>query len=160
GTLLRGFQRHGVRAVGIDPARNLAPFTAADGIERYVDLFTEETAAQIAARWGQAAVITGTNTFPHIQDLADFIAGGKSVLRPGGVLVLEMHYLLDLVEQMAFDTIYHEHVSYWALGPMEKLFARHGMAVIDAQRVPLHHGQLRVHLQRAGEAGVKPSVQE
>jgi SAM-dependent methyltransferase len=160
GTLLRGFQRCGVRAVGVDPASNLAAFTADDGIERYVELFTAESAARIAARSGQATLVTVTNTFPHLQNLTDFIAAVKTVLRPGGALVVEMHYLLDLIEQIAFDTVYHEHVSYWALGPMQTLFERHGMKVVDATRVPLHHGQLRVHVQRAGEGDEKPAVRE
>jgi len=159
GTLLRGFKRHGVRPLGVDPAQNLADLAAADNIERCVDLFTGETAKEIVSNWGNAALVTATNTFPHIQDLSDFIGGIKTVLRPGGVLVLEMHYLLDLIEQVAFDTIYHEHVSYWALGPMSELFARHGMAVVDAERLSLHHGQLRVHVQRQGEGESQPSVE-
>lgn len=159
GTLLHGFKRHGVRLLGVDPAANLAAFAAADRIERYVDLFTAENARVVAHRWGRAGLVTATNTFPHIQELGDFIAGIETVLRPGGVLVLEMHYLLDLVEQVAFDTIYHEHVSYWALTPMAELFARHGMAIVDAERVPLHHGQLRVHVQRQGEGVALPSVE-
>ena len=110
------------------------------------------------ARWGRASVITATNTFPHIPDLADFITGIKTALAPGGAFVIEAHYLVDLVEQVAFDTIYHEHVSYWALGPMIHLFARHGMAVVDAERLPLHHGQLRASVQRKGEGSVRPSV--
>ena len=72
---------------------------------------------------GEAAVITATNTFPHIPDLQDFIEGIKTALAPGGVFVIEAHYLVDLLEQVAFDTIYHEHVSYWALRPMRFLFA-------------------------------------
>jgi hypothetical protein len=71
-----------------------------------------------------------------------------------------MHYLLDLIEQVAFDTIYHEHVSYWALGPMKRLFETNGMSVVDAERVPLHHGQLRVHVQRQGEGSVQSGVAE
>lgn len=161
-TLLRGFQRRGVRPLGVDPAANLAALSAAehpdDDIDRCVDLFGETSARSIAERCGAAALITATNTFPHIQDLEDFIAGVKAVLRPGGALVLEMHYLLDLIEQVAFDTIYHEHVSYWALGPMAQLFERHGMVVVDAERVALHHGQLQVHVQRQGECQVQPSV--
>jgi SAM-dependent methyltransferase len=160
GTLLRGFQRHGVRLLGVDPAENLAAYSAGDGIERRVDLFTAASAREILAASGPAALVTATNTFPHIQDLGDFIAGIRTVLRPGGVLVLEMHYLLDLIEQVAFDTIYHEHVSYWALGPMVKLFARHGMVVVDAERLPLHHGQLRVHVQRQGEGSVDARVEQ
>jgi len=160
GTLLRGFQRHGVRPLGIDPAQNLAAFTDGSGIERCTELFTAAAAEEIVARWGHASLISATNTFPHIQDPADFVNGIKTVLKPGGVFVIEMHYLLDMIEQVAFDTIYHEHVSYWALGPMKRFFAEHGMTVVDAERVPLHHGQLRVHVQRQGEGRVRPGVDQ
>lgn len=160
GTLLKGFQRHGVRPLGVDPAQNLAVFTDGTGIERCTRLFTSSSAKDVVARWGHASLITATNTFPHIQDLGDFIEGLKTALKPGGVFVIEMHYLLDIIEQVAFDTIYHEHVSYWALGPMQRLFAEHGMTIVDAERVPLHHGQLRVHVQRQGEGTVQPSVEK
>ena len=160
GTLLRGFQRHSVRLLGVDPARNLASFTDGAGIERCTKLFTAATARDIVARWGHASLITATNTFPHIQELEDFIEGLKIALKPGGVFIIEMHYLLDMIEQVAFDTIYHEHVSYWALGPMKQLFEAYGMNVVDAERVPLHHGQLRVHVQRRGEGMVQPGVEK
>ena len=160
GTLLKGFQRHGVRPLGVDPAQNLAVFTDGTGIERCTRLFTAASAKDIVERWGHASLISATNTFPHIQDLGDFIDGLKTALRPGGVFVIEMHYLLDIIEQVAFDTIYHEHVSYWALGPMKRLFEAHGMTVVDAERVPLHHGQLRVHVQRQGEGTARPSVEK
>ena len=160
GTLLKGFQRHGVRLLGVDPARNLAAFTDGSGIERYTKLFTTATAKEVVAKWGHASLITATNTFPHIQKLDDFIEGLKIALKPGGAFVIEMHYLLDMIEQVAFDTIYHEHVSYWALGPMKRLFEAHGMDVVDAERVPLHHGQLRVHVQRQGEGTVQPGVEK
>lgn len=159
-TLLQGFKRYGIRTLGVDPAQNLADLTADNGIERCTALFNTETAGPIVGRWGRAAVITATNTFPHIQDLEDFVRGIKTVLRPGGAFVIEMHYLLDLVEQVAFDTIYHEHVSYWALGPMKYLVERNGMSIVDAERVPLHHGQLRVHVQRQGEGQVRSAVAE
>ena len=158
GTLLKGFQRHGVRALGVDPAQNLAVFTDGTGIERCTQLFNASTARAIVEKWGHASVITATNTFPHIQQLSDFIDGLKTVLTPGGVFVIEAHYLLDIIEQVAFDTIYHEHVSYWALGPMKRLFEEHGMTIVDAERVPLHHGQLRVHVQRQGEGAAQSSV--
>jgi SAM-dependent methyltransferase len=151
GTLLEGFKRHGVRPLGVDPAENLAELAAGKGIDRHMDLFTANSANEIVSRWGKASLITATNTFPHIQNLSDFIQGIKTALKPGGIFVIEMHYLLDLIEQVAFDTIYHEHVSYWALGPMKRLFESNGMVVVDAERVPLHHGQLRVHVQRKGE---------
>jgi hypothetical protein len=76
------------------------------------------------------------------------------------VFTIEAHYLFDLLDQLAFDTVYHEHVSYWALGPMVKLFERHGMRVVHAERLALHHGQLRVFVQREGEGDAQPSVAE
>ena len=157
-TLLQGFKRHGVQTLGIDPALNLAEFTAGNGIDRYTDLFTATTAKDIVAKHGNASLVTATNTFPHIQNLADFVQGMRTVLRPNGVFVIEAHYLLDIVEQVAFDTIYHEHVSYWALGPMQRLFEMNGMMVVDAERIPLHHGQIRVHVQRKGEGKVHERV--
>ena len=159
-TLLQGFKRHGVRTLGVDPAQNLAELTSQNGIERCTALFDSETAKQIVSRWGKASIITATNTFPHIQDLKDFIQGIKMVLKPGGAFVIEMHYLLDLLEQVAFDTIYHEHVSYWALGPMKRLFEKNGMHIVDAERLPLHHGQLRVFVKHDGEGEVDPSVSD
>ena len=158
GTLLSGFRRHGVRVLGVDPAANLAELTRASGIDRYVGFFSAKSAQEIVARWGKAAAITATNTFPHIPKLQDFIAGLKTILAPGGVFLIEAHYLVDLLEQGAFDTIYHEHVSYWALGPMIHLFEQAGMEVVHVERLPLHHGQIRVFLQRKGEGDVQTSV--
>jgi SAM-dependent methyltransferase len=151
GALLEGFQRFGVRTLGVDPAKNLADLRRGSGVERYVDLFDSRSADEIVDRWGRASLITATNTFPHIPDLHDFMEGVDKALEPGGAFVVEAHYLLDMIEQGAFDTIYHEHVSYWSLGPMMRLLEQHGFQVVDAERVPLHHGQLRVTMQRKGE---------
>ena len=160
GTLLRGFARHGVKTLGVDPAENLAALAGSSGTERYIGFFSSAAAQEITRRWGQASLITATNTFPHIPELRDFVAGIKSVLEPGGVFVIEAHYLVDMLEQAAFDTIYHEHVSYWALGPMARLFAQEGMEIVDAERIPLHHGQIRVAVQRKGEGRVQRRVVE
>ena len=158
GTLLSGFKRYGVKTLGVDPARNLAELASKVGVETYTEFFGSETAAQIAERWGKASAITATNTFPHIPDLSDFLSGIDTVLTSDGVFVIEMHYLVDLLEQGAFDTIYHEHVSYWALGPMVYLFNKYGMHVVDVERLPLHHGQLRVFVHRKGHGEVQSSV--
>jgi SAM-dependent methyltransferase len=159
GTLLKGFLRHGVRTLGVDPARNLAVLGNGN-VERYVGFFDSESAAVIAERWGSAAAVTATNTFPHIPRLHDFVLGIDTVLAPGGAFVIEAHYVVDLLEQGAFDTIYHEHVSYWALAPMQRLFAQHGFEVVNAERLPIHHGQLRATVMRAGEGEVQGSVEE
>ena len=160
GTLLGGFRRHGMKVLGVDPAANLAKLTRDSGIERYVGFFDSSTAREILDRWGPAAAITATNTFPHIPKLRDFMSGIQTLLAPGGVFVIEAHYLLDLVEQGAFDTIYHEHVSYWAIRPMIRLFDAVGMEVVNVERLPLHHGQIRVFVQRQGDGKVQPSVAE
>jgi SAM-dependent methyltransferase len=160
GTLLAGFQRHGVRVIGVDPAANLAKLSQQTGIERYVGFFTSKTAEDIVEKWGRATIITATNTFPHIPDLADFLQGIQTALAPGGAFVIECHYLMDILEQLAFDTIYHEHVSYWALKPLVTLFERHGLQVVRAERLPVHHGQLRVTVQRKGDGEPDGSVHE
>jgi SAM-dependent methyltransferase len=157
-TLLQGFRRHGLRTLGVDPAQNLAELAAGTGIERFVGFFGSDTAPLIREKWGPASVITLSNTFPHIQDLHGFMNGVLSLLKPGGVLVIEVHYLMDILDQVAFDTIYHEHVSYWALGPMQKLFESFGMEVVSAERLALHHGQLRVFVQRKGESTPESNV--
>jgi SAM-dependent methyltransferase len=161
GTLLDAFRRNSdgrVRVLGVDPAKNLAAAVAHLGIERQEKLFTAETAAAIRKQWGGARLITATNTFPHIQDLADFVAGLKNLLAPGGFFVGEAHYLIDILDQVAFDTVYHEHVSYWALGPIQQLMRQNGMEVVDVQRLPIHHGQLRFFVQRIGEGVVSDAV--
>jgi hypothetical protein len=160
GTLLTGFARHGVRTLGVDPAKNLATWAAGRSIDRYVGFFNSKTAREIVERWGPASLITATNTFPHIPELQDFVDGISIALAPGGAFVIELHYLVDMLEQGAFDTIYHEHISYWALGPMCRLFERKGLQVVDAERLPLHHGQLRVTIQRKGEGQPTSRVAE
>ncbi len=160
GTLLSGFKRHGVKLLGVDPAQNLAVFTEKLGIPRHVGFFNSATAKELVAKYGHASAMTATNTFPHIPALQDFVKGISLMLAPGGVFVIEAHYLIDILDQGAFDTVYHEHVSYWALGPMRRLFEQHGMEIVNAERVPLHHGQLRVSVQRQGEGKVQPAVRE
>jgi hypothetical protein len=160
GTLLEGFRRHGVRTLAVDPARNLAELYGDPAIERFVGFFDSTSAIEIRAHYGSAAAITATNTFPHIPEVCDFVAGLDTVLAPGGVVVIEAHYLGDMLDQLAFDTIYHEHVSYWALAPMVRLFEGHGMRVTHVERLPLHHGQLRAFVQRKDEGEVQPSVAE
>lgn len=159
-SLLSCFRRRGTRTLGVDPAKNLAEFASGTGIERYQGFFNAASAREIAERWGQASLVTATNTFPHIPKLRDFVAGIDAVLAPGGTFVVEAHYLVDLLDQLAFDTVYHEHVSYWALGPMVRLFEEYGMEVVRAERLPLHHGQLRASMRRRGEGEVDSSVGE
>ncbi len=152
GTLLSWFARFGVRTLGIDPAQNLAALAAKNGIQTLTAYFGEQTAERVVAEYGRAKVITATNVFPHIPNLPDFVKGLQRLLAPDGTCFIQAHYLVDLMEQGAFDTIYHEHVSYWALGPARRLFAEFGMSVVDAERLPEHHGQLRLVIQQGTHA--------
>jgi hypothetical protein len=158
GTLLSNFKQHGVRTLGVDPAANLARLAADVGVDTLTAFFGSRIAEAIARKYGRAALITATNTFPHIPALADFLDGINILLTPDGTLVIEAHYLPDLLDQAAFDTVYHEHVSYWSLGPMLSLFKEHGLQVVDAERLPIHHGQIRVFVRRTGTAVVSPRV--
>lgn len=158
GTLLQGFQTCGARTLGIDPAANLAELARQKGVETVTAFFGEESARQLVAAHGQAKLLTSTNSFPHIPNLQDFLRGVDIMMAPDGAMVIEAHYLRDLLEQNAFDTVYHEHVSFWALGPMKTLFERFGMEPVMVERLPLHHGQIRVTLRRKGVAQPDPSV--
>lgn len=161
GTLLSGVNGlgRGIKTLGVDPARNLRSLSEKAGIDVMVDYFGLKSAREIVARHGKASVVTATNVFLHIPVLDDFLAGLREVLKPGGMFVVEAHYLRDLLEQCAFDTVYHEHCSYWSLHAEKAMFERYGFEVVDVARLPIHHGQLRLFVQRKGEGVVQPSVE-
>lgn len=159
GTLLSAFSRRGIRTVGVEPAANLAALARSRGIETEACYFDRFAAQQIRQAHGPAMVVTATNSFPHIQDPGEYLAALDLLLDRRGAFVAEAHYLGDMLDQTAFDTIYHEHVSYWSLGPMAKLFARHGFAIYDVERLPVHHGQIRVWAARVGTEPVNPAVE-
>ena len=158
GTLLKGFQARGATTIGVEPAANLAEMSGAAGIAVVNAYFGAKTAESIRATHGPARVISLTNVFPHLPFLDDFMTGVQTLLAEDGVLVLEAHYLQDLLAHRAFDTVYHEHVSYWSLRPMVRLFEQYGLEVVDVARLPIHHGQIRVFVQRKGVATPTPAV--
>lgn len=158
GTLLEAFAKRGVRTLGVDPARNLTALAQAKGIETLVAFFDEASAGRIVAGPGPADVITATNVFLHIPELDGFMAGLRAALAPGGTFVVEAHYLGDLLEQRAFDTVYHEHCSYWSLTVADRMFRSYGFCVFDVARLPIHHGQMRMYVARIGECEPLPSV--
>ena len=160
GTLLKGFREGGATTLGVEPAANLAAMTRDSGIDVVNDYFGEDTAKGLRGERGAAKVIVLTNVFPHLPFLGDFMKGVQALLADDGVLVLEAHYLQDLLAHRAFDTVYHEHVSYWSLRPMMRLFAAHGLEVVDVDRLPIHHGQLRVFARRKGVETPSPRVAE
>lgn len=159
GTLLEGFKLAGInRRVGVDPAANLAPVARSKGAEVVTAYFSPEIADAIRRDHGAAAAITMTNTFPHIPDLRSLLQSVDRLLVDNGALILEAHYLVDLMDMCAFDTVYHEHVSYWALKPMVGLFQQYGFDVFDVERLPIHHGQLRAWVCRKGAKPISERV--
>lgn len=159
GTLLSGFVDKGKKVLGVDPAENLAKLAKEKGVETFTGYFSKKTSDEILLKHGKAKVITLTNTFPHLQNLEDFMNGVSNLIDDEGVLFLEAHYLADIYDQVAFDTIYHEHVSYWHLKPIKNMFNSFGFDIKFVERLPLHHGQLRVVASKSNNIKQDESVE-
>jgi len=159
GTLLKFFQKRRMRVLGIDPAREIAQKATATGIETLPEMFTPALARQVRQERGPASIITANNVFANIDDLASLTEGIRELLAPDGVFVFESFYLADLIRNMVFDFIYHEHISSFAVKPLQAFFNRLGLELIDAMRVPTKGGSLRYTVQRAqGPHAVSPAV--
>jgi len=158
GYLLRNFVAAGVPCLGIEPARNIAEVALRRGVPTRNEFFNSDTARRVLADPGPADLILGNNVFAHVPDTNDFVAGIALLLKAGGRAVLEFPYACDLIEHVEFDTIYHEHVFYFALSALDPLFARHGLEVFDVERLAIHGGSLRLSAARAGAHPVRDSV--
>jgi hypothetical protein len=132
-----------MRVLGIDPAREIARRATESGIETLPEFFTNEVARRIRREHGAAGIVTANNVFAHADDLADVAEGVRTLLASDGFFVFEVSYLLDIIENMVFDFIYHEHLSYHSVKPLRSFLRRHGMELIDIQRVPVKGGSLR-----------------
>lgn len=144
GYLLRWFKERGIPVLGIEPARNVAEAAEAAGIPTMVRFFGSETARGIATEAGQADLLVGNNVLAHVPDLNDFVKGLKIALAPQGVLTMEFPHLLRLMDEDQFDTIYHEHYSYFSFLTVRKVFAAHGLTLFDVEELPTHGGSLRI----------------
>ncbi|MEI9986557.1 MAG: class I SAM-dependent methyltransferase [Aliidongia sp.] len=156
GYLLQYFQRAGVPVLGIEPAANVAAAAIAQGIPTEVAFFGRATAQRLRAAGRAADLITANNVLAHVPDLNDFVAGMKTLLAPGGVITVEFPHLDRLIAENQFDTIYHEHFSYFSLFTAEQVFAHHGLTVFDVEELPTHGGSLRLYIRHAG-SGATPS---
>ncbi|BDM71247.1 methyltransferase [Streptomyces nigrescens] len=142
GAQLLAFRPGGQRVLGVDPALNLAATANAHGVLTLPEYFSDRTAARIRNGHGQARLILGRHVFAHVDDLADVAAGVRRLLARDGVFAIEVPYALDLVERVAFDTVYHEHLSYFLVGTLAELFDRHGLRLFDVERLPVHGGSI------------------
>jgi SAM-dependent methyltransferase len=152
GYLLQHFLPLGIPVLGIEPAANVARVAIDKGIDTLVDFFGTRLANLLAADGKQADLIVGNNVLAQVPDLNDFAAGMSRLLKPNGVITLEFPHLERLIAEVQFDTIYHEHFSYFSLTTIALLADRHGLKVIDVEELPTHGGSLRVYLAHRGSS--------
>ena len=144
GYLLQFFKQRGVGILGVEPAANVAQAAVAKGIPTEVAFFGRETAGRLAGDGRSADLVIGNNVLAHVPDLNDFVAGIKILLKPEGIVTIEFPHLLRLIAENQFDTIYHEHFSYFSFLTVERVFAAHGLKMFDVEQLPTHGGSLRI----------------
>lgn len=150
GYLLREVVARGIPCLGIEPAANVAAAAVSRGVPTRVAYFGRALAADLVEEGRAADLVVANNVLAQVPDLNDFVAGLALVLKPEGVLTVEVPHLLRLIAETQFDTIYHEHFSYFSLATSERIFAAHGLRVFDVDRLPTHGGSLRMHVCRTG----------
>jgi SAM-dependent methyltransferase len=144
GYLLKNFIDMGVPVLGIDPSDTVAAAAEKIGVPTMVEFFGESLAKELVGDGRQADLIIGNNVLAHVPLLNDFVSGIALLLKPSGSVTIEFPHLLELIEHVEFDTIYHEHYSYISLYAIEQVFSRHGLRIYDAERLPTHGGSLRI----------------
>ncbi|HEY3731876.1 MAG TPA: class I SAM-dependent methyltransferase [Steroidobacteraceae bacterium] len=145
GYLLQHFVAAGVPVLGIEPAANVAKVAQDKGIRTEVCFHGRASADKVAGKYGQADLLLGNNVLAHVPDLNDFVGGMKRLLKPGGVITMEFPHLQRLMEQNQFDTIYHEHFSYFSFFTVEQVFAAHGLTLFDVDELGTHGGSIRIY---------------
>lgn len=159
GTLLSNFHEAGYPVLGIEPSQ-AADVAVSRNINTLKSYFNRDIARTVAVEHGKAQLITAANVFAHIGDIHSVVDGIVELLDENGVFISESHYLLDLVETIQYDTIYHEHLRYYSLGSLQYLLAAHGLEVFHIKRIPTHGGSIRVYSARKGQREIQPSVKE
>jgi SAM-dependent methyltransferase len=149
GYLLQHYRRLGVPVLGVEPARNVARVAESRGIPTVAEFFGLDLARRLLGGGHAADVIHAHNVVAHVADLHGVVGGIAALLKPDGVAVVENHYVRDLIDRVEFDAIYHEHLCYYSVASFAALFRRHGLELVDVERIPVHGGSLRVFFQRA-----------
>ena len=162
GYLLQYFVENQVPVLGVEPAANVAAVAIQKNVPTLVNFFGKEVARELAAAGKQADLLLGNNVLAQVPDLNDFVGGMKILLKPSGVITMEFPHLQRLMEQNQFDTIYHEHFSYFSLLTTEKIFAAHGLTLFDVEELSSHGGSLRVYARHTEDDSkpVGPRVNE
>ena len=152
GYLLQFFVAKGIPVLGVDPAKNVAERAIARGVPTITKLFGRETARELLDGGTQADLVCGANVLAQVPDVNDFVAGITLLLKPGGVVTIEFPHLMRLMAGNQFDTIYHEHCSYFSFLTAERIFAAHGLTLFDVEELPTHGGSLRIYARHAVDA--------
>jgi hypothetical protein len=155
GYLLQYFVAKGLPVLGVEPARNVAAAAVARGVPTVTRLFGRQTARDLVAEGRQADLLCGANVLAQVPDVNDFVGGMKLLLKPAGVATIEFPHLVRLMEENQFDTIYHEHFSYFSFMTSERILAAHGLTLFDVEELPTHGGSLRIYARHA-EDTTKP----
>ncbi len=158
GYLLQHFVAAQIPVLGIEPAANVARVARDRGIRTEVCFHGSASAERLAAQYGRADLLLGNNVLAHVPDLNDFVAGMRRLLKPDGVITMEFPHLMRLIEHNQFDTIYHEHFSYFSFLTVRRVFAAHGLEVFDVEQLPTHGGSLRIYAGHAGRRAELPRV--
>ena len=145
GYLLQYFKKNNIPVLGIEPAQNVAEAARKKGINTYVMFFGVNTAEELASKGLQADLLIGNNVLAHVPDINDFVRGLKIALKPDGVITLEFPHLLQLIINSQFDTIYHEHFSYFSLISITKILEKHDLMIFDLDELSTHGGSLRIY---------------
>ncbi|HXB16071.1 MAG TPA: class I SAM-dependent methyltransferase [Solirubrobacteraceae bacterium] len=161
GYLLQFFHERQIPVLGIEPAANVAKVALQKGIPTLVEFFGVTTAGSLAEE-SAADLLLGNNVLAHVPDLNDFVAGMKLLLKPGGVITMEFPHLMRLIEENQWDTIYHEHFSYFSFVTVSRVFEAHGLRLFDVEELPTHGGSLRIYAAHAddGEKAETPAAKE
>ena len=162
GYLLQHFVQSGIPVLGIEPAENVAVAARAKGVPTRCCFFGAEAAGDLVVRGEQADLLIGNNVLAQVPDLNDFVAGMKIALKPHGVITMEFPHLMCLMQGNQFDTIYHEHFSYFSLLTTEQIFAAHGLTLFDVDEISTHGGSLRIYARHTDDPSrpVAPAVDE
>ena len=152
GYLLQYFVEKKVPVLGVEPAANVAVEAGKKGIPSVVKFFSTQTARELAAEGKHADLLLGNNVLAHVPDVNDFVEGMRILLKPHGVITMEFPHLLRLMTENQFDTIYHEHFSYYSFLTVEKIFAAHGITLFDVEELPTHGGSLRIYGRHAEDS--------
>lgn len=158
GYLLKNFVELGIPVLGIDPSDTVAAAAEKIGVPTLVEFFGETLARALASEGRSADLIIGNNVLAHVPRLNDFVAGIAALLKPAGTATIEFPHVLKLIEQVEFDTIYHEHYSYLSLHAIEQVFGRHGLRIHDAEELQTHGGSLRIFASHSARAEVQDSA--